>query len=99
MKLVDLGEPTSFLNHVYQGCAQRECKPNENIEEYRKIADHAFLREQILGGKIFEAKTVAWSYGRKGHKKKCVERFCELANQQTEQLYKVSTPCLDDHLG
>ena len=27
--------------------------------------------------------------------KKCVEQYCELANQNTQQLYKVSTPCLD----
>ena len=32
-----------------------------------------------------------------GHAKKCTERYCELANKKTEQLYKVSTPCLDDH--
>ena len=32
-----------------------------------------------------------------GHAKKCVERYCELANKKTEQLYKVSTPCLDGH--
>ena len=31
------------------------------------------------------------------HAKKCVERYCELANKTTQQLYKVSTPCLDDH--
>ena len=31
MKLVDLGEPTSFLDHVHLGCTQRECKPNEII--------------------------------------------------------------------
>ena len=29
--------------------------------------------------------------------KKCVERYCELANKKTEQLYKVSTPCLYGH--
>ena len=28
---------------------------------------------------------------------KCVERYCELANKTTEQLYKASTPCIDDH--
>ena len=27
MKLVDFGEPTSFLDHVYLGCTQGECKP------------------------------------------------------------------------
>ena len=33
----------------------------------------------------------------KGHAKKCVERYGELANKTTQQLYKVSTPCIDDH--
>ena len=38
MKLVDLGEPTSFLDHVFLGCTQRQCKPNEIIiEEHRKM--------------------------------------------------------------
>ena len=32
-----------------------------------------------------------------GHAKKCVERYCELANRTTQQLYKVATPCIDDH--
>ena len=32
-----------------------------------------------------------------GHAKKCVERYCEVANKTTQQLYKVSTPCIDDH--
>ena len=29
--------------------------------------------------------------------KKCVERYCDLANKATQQLYKVATPCMDDH--
>ena len=32
-----------------------------------------------------------------GHAKKCVEQYCELANKTTQRLYKVSTPCIDDH--
>ena len=28
---------------------------------------------------------------------KCVEKCCELEDKKTEQLYTVSTPCLDDH--
>ena len=32
-----------------------------------------------------------------GHAKKCVERYCELANKTTQQLYEVCTPCIDDH--
>ena len=32
-----------------------------------------------------------------GHAKKCVERYCEFANKTTQQLYEVSTPCIDDN--
>ena len=39
----------------------------------------------------------SWSSDMAGHAKKCVERYCELANKTTQQLYKVSTPCIDDH--
>ena len=38
-----------------------------------------------------------WANDMEGHAKKCVERYCELANKATQQLYKVATPCLDDH--
>ena len=30
---VDIDEPTSFLDHVFLGCTQRECKPNETKVE------------------------------------------------------------------
>ena len=33
MKNVDSDEPTSSLDHVYEGCTQREHKPNEAIIE------------------------------------------------------------------
>ena len=39
----------------------------------------------------------SWSYNMEGPAKRCVERFCELANRTTQQLYKVSTPCIGDH--
>ena len=39
----------------------------------------------------------SWSYDMEGHAKKCVERYCELSNKSTQQLNKVSTPCIDDH--
>ena len=39
----------------------------------------------------------SWSYNMEGHAKKCVERYCELANRTTQPLYKVSTLCIDDH--
>ena len=31
----------------------------------------------------------SWSYDMVGHAKKCVERYCELANKTIQQLYKV----------
>ena len=39
----------------------------------------------------------SWSHDMEGHAKKCVERYCELPKKTTQQLYKVSTPCIDDH--
>ena len=41
--------------------------------------------------------SLSWSYDIECHAKKCVERYCELANETTQQLYKVATPCIDDH--
>ena len=39
----------------------------------------------------------SWSHDMEGHAEKCVERYCEIANKTTQQLYKVSTLCIDDH--
>ena len=39
----------------------------------------------------------SWSFDMAGHAKKCVERYCELANKTTQQLYKVSPSCINDH--
>ena len=37
-KEVDLGEPTSFLDHVYLGCTQRQCEVSQNIvDNYRTM--------------------------------------------------------------
>ena len=41
----------------------------------------------------------SWFYDLEGHAKKCVERYCELANKtgRLQQLYTVSIPYNDDH--
>ena len=44
-----------------------------------------------------KSEYLSMSYDMEGHAKKCVELYCELANKTTLQLYKVSTPCIDDH--
>ena len=37
-KEVDLGEPSSFLDHVYLGCTQRQCQISKDIvDHYRTM--------------------------------------------------------------
>ena len=98
-KEVDVGEPTSFLDHENLGCTQRQCEiSNEIMDNYR-----AMFESRISAGATENLpcsenlRISSWSYDMDGHAKKCVERYCELANRTTQQLYKVSTPCIDDH--
>ena len=98
-KEVDLGEPTSFLDHVYLGCIQRQSEISKDIvDNYRTMFESRISargNEKLpYSGNI---RISSWSYDMEGHAKKCVERYCELANKTTQQLYKVSTPCIDDH--
>ena len=98
-KEVDLGEQTSFLDHVYLGCTQRQCEISKDIvDNYRTM----FESRMSAGGteKLTYSENLrisSCSYDMEGHAKKCVERYRELANKTTRQLYKVSTPCIDDH--
>ena len=83
----------------FLGCTQRQCEISKDIvDNYRAILN----REIPRGGteKLPYSENLrisSWSYDMAGHAKKCVERYCELANKTTQQLYKVSTPCIDDH--
>ena len=87
------------------GCTQRECQISKNIvDNYRSMLESRTsaratekLSEKKVTGKP-DAETISsWSYDMEGHAKKCVERKCELANKATQQFYKLSTPCIDDH--
>ena len=90
MKHVDLEEPTSFLDHVYSGCTQRECHFSKDI-----VTNHRNMLESriSLGGKEkLPARTSgkcdaeimsSWSYDMEGHTKKFVERYCELSIKNT----------------
>ena len=98
-KEVDFGEPTSFVGHVYLGCTQRQCQISKDIvDNYRTM-----FESRIFAGGTEKLpfpqnlRISSWSYDMEGHAKKCVERYCELANKSTQQLYKVSGPCIDDH--
>ena len=98
-KEVDLGEPTSFLDHLHLGCTQRQCEMSKDIvDNYRTMFESrisAGRTEKLPYSENFRISS--WSYDMEGHAKKCVERYCELSNKTTQQLYKVSTPCIDNH--
>ena len=94
-----MGEPTSFLDHENLGCTQRQCEISKDIvDNYRTIFESrisAGITEKLPCSE--NLRISSWSYDMEGHAKKCVERYRELANKTTQQLYKVSTPCIDDH--
>ena len=47
-KEVDLGEPTSFLDHVYLGCTQRQCQISKDIvDNYRTM-----FESRISAGRV-----------------------------------------------
>ena len=98
-KEVDLGEPTSFLDYVHLAWSQRQCEISKDIvDNYRTMFESrisAGATEKLPCSE--NLRISSWSYDMEGHAKKCVERYCELANKTTQQLYKVSTPCIDDH--
>ena len=96
---VDLGESTSFLDHVYLGCTQRQCEISKDIvDNYRTMVESRISAGGTEKLPYSENLRISsWSYDMAGHAKKCVERYCELAIKYTQQLYKVSTPCIDDH--
>ena len=98
-KEVDLREPTSFLDHVYLGCTQRQCEISKDV-----VDNYRTMFESIISAGRAEKlpfpqnlRISSWSYDMVGHAKKCVERYCELTNKTTQQLYKVSTPCIDEN--
>ena len=56
-KEVDLGEPTSFLDHVYLGCTQRQCEISKDVvDNYRTMFESrisAGATEKIPCSEIF----------------------------------------------
>ena len=99
MKDVDLGEPTSFFDHAYLGCTQSECKMSANCRDMFESRISAGAKEKlpVRASRKPDAEIISsWSYDMEDHAKKCVERYCELANKTIQQFYKVA-PCMDDH--
>ena len=47
-KEVDLGEPTSFFDHVYLGCTQRQCQKSKDIVDHYR----AMFESRISAGRV-----------------------------------------------
>ena len=85
MKDVDLGEPTSFLDHVYLGCTQRECKIIKDVvDNYRDMFESRMSaggREHFHYSENSEANISSWSYDMEGHAKNA---WKDIANWRTK---------------
>ena len=88
MKFVDLGEPTSFLDHVYLGCTQCESEPNESIvDQCREMFESRFsatATEKItrMGENSRKNCRLVPRHGK--HAKNALRGIFELANKKTE---------------
>ena len=73
---VDLGEPTSFLDHVYLGCTQRQCQISKDIvDNYGAMFESRISADGTEKLPCSENLRISsWSYDTEGHAKKCVER-------------------------
>ena len=73
-------------------------KDNVKFDNYRTMFESRISAEGTENLPFPQNLRISsWSYDMEGHAKKCLERYCELADKTTQQLYKVSTPCNDDH--
>ena len=77
MKEVDLGEPTSFLDHVYLGCIQRECQTSKDVVDKKRNMFESKIfagaEEKLPSSDKRSANISSWSYDVEGHAKKWVE--------------------------
>ena len=76
---VDLGETTSFVDHVYLGCTQRQCEISKDIVDNCRAMFESRMSsvrtEKLPFSENFRISS--WSYDMEGHTKKSVERYCE----------------------
>ena len=75
-KEVDLGEPTSFLDHVLLGMHSKTMLKNKHIvNNYRTMFESGISAVRTEKLPYSENLRISsWSYDMEGHAKKCVER-------------------------
>ena len=98
MKLLWENQHLSWIMYTL-GCTQRQCEISKDIvDNYRSMFESRIAAEGTEKLPYSENFRISsWSYDVEGHAKKCLERYCELSNKMTQQLYKVSTSCIDVH--
>ena len=104
MKYVGLGEPTSFLDHVYLGCTQRDVRKARILWIVTEVCSNlGFLPglqkncQKKTTGKP-DAETIYFTVLR--HGRSCKEmrgKILRTSKKTTQQLYKIPTPSMDDH--
>ena len=95
-KLIWKNQRLSLIMYTW-GWTQRQCEISKDIvDNYRTMFESRISAVRTAKLPCWENLRISsWSYDMAGHAKKCVERYCELANRTTQQIYKVSTPCND----
>ena len=85
-KEVDLGEPTSFLDHENLGCTQRQCEISKDIvDNYRTMFESRISAGATEKLPCSENLSISsWSYDMEGHAKKCVGN--DIVSWQTGRL-------------
>ena len=85
--------------YTWAALNQRQCEISKNTVDNNRTMFESRISAVRVEKLPFppHLRISSWSCDMAGHAKKCVARYCELANKTTQQLYKVSTPCIDDH--
>ena len=82
-KNVDLDDPTSFPDHVYLECTQRECKP-KSLRNIQKCLNHTFLLGQLKSYPGWEKPRAKTLHGPTTWKDTLEHAWRDVANCQTK---------------
>ena len=98
-KEVDLGEPTSFLDHENLVCTQRQCEISTDFVDNHRTMFESRINAGATGKFTMLGKSAYFLVVLR-HGRSCQEMrgpYCELAIKKIQQLCNASTQCIDDH--
>ena len=102
-KEVDFGEPTSFLDHVYLGCTQRQCQISKDVlDNYKIFSNQGFLQWQqkipeTRQGNLMPKLPLRCPMTWKVMQRNAWNDVANCRAKTSQQWDKVATPCMDDH--